>query len=313
MKTVQLIKVFIASPGDVSDQRDEVEKIIWDWNNEHTDSTNVILMPIRWENNSSAYYAIDKDGQAVINEQILKTSDILIAIFGNRIGTRTKNNKSGTVEEINVFYEQHSRGVGIFFVDTKASDELLEERKIVLLYKKHLSKHERGLYQTYDDRNIRHFISKQVRELINAPIDAQEKKADDKKEIQFQNMFDDLEFDNDEQLFFVFTVEKEIRYFGARWMAKETLEVVEEWERQNNLQNYLSNRYESVLIKLEQRKILSVTEYTGPGNPRQYAIDDNDYRKLKINVRDTPDSIQNLKAHFTMRDDTIELSTDLPF
>ncbi len=52
MKTVRLIKIFIASPGDVSDQRDEVEKIIWDWNNEHTDSKNIVLMPIRWENNS---------------------------------------------------------------------------------------------------------------------------------------------------------------------------------------------------------------------------------------------------------------------
>lgn len=311
MKTVQLIKVFIASPGDVSAQRDEVEKIIWDWNNEHTNSTNVILMPIRWENNSSAQYAINKEGQAVINEQILETSDILIAIFGNRLGTRTKNNKSGTIEEINVFYEQHSRGVGIFFVDTKASDDLLDERKLVLLYREHLSKDERGLYQTYDVRHIRHFISKQVRELINASIDAQEKIADERRGIQ--NMFDDLEFDNDEQLFFIFSVEKEIRYFGARWMAEKTLEVVGEWERQNNLQNYLSTRYETVLSKLEQRKILSVTEYTGPGNPRQYIINDSDYRKLKTTVRDNPDLIQHLKAHFAMQDDTIELSTDLPF
>lgn len=311
MKTVQLIKVFIASPGDVSAQRDEVEKIIWDWNNEHTNSTNVILMPIRWENNSSAQYAINKEGQAVINEQILETSDILIAIFGNRLGTRTKNNESGTIEEINVFYEQHSRGVGIFFVDTKASDDLLDERKLVLLYREHLSKDERGLYQAYDVRHIRHFISKQVRELINVSIDAQEKIADERREIQ--NMFDDLEFDNDEQLFFIFSVEKEIRYFGARWMAEKTLEVVGEWERQNNLQNYLSTRYETVLSKLEQRKILRVTEYTGPGNPRQYIINDSDYRKLKTTVRDNTDLIQHLKAHFAMQDDTIELSTDLPF
>lgn len=311
MKTVQLIKVFIASPGDVSAQRDEVEKIIWDWNNEHTNSTNVILMPIRWENNSSAQYAINKEGQAVINEQILETSDILVAIFGNRLGTRTKNNKSGTIEEINVFYEQHLRGVGIFFVDTKVSDDLLDERKLVLLYKEHLSKHERGLYQTYDIRNIRHFISKQVSELINASMDAQEKIADERREIL--NMFDDLEFDNDEQLFFIFSIEKEIRYFGARWMAEKTLEVVGEWERQNNLQNYLSIRYETVLSKLEQRKILSVTEYTGPGNPRQYVINDNEYRKLKTTLRDNPDLIQRLKAQFTTKDDTIKLSTDLPF
>lgn len=313
MKSVQLIKVFIASPGDVSAQRDEVERLIWNWNNEHTDVTNVVLMPIRWENNSIASYAIDQDGQAVINEQILKSSDILIAIFGNRIGTRTKNNKSGTVEEINVFYEHHSRGVGIFFVDAKTPDELLDERKMVLLYKKYLSKNERGLYQTYDERKIRHFISKQVHELMGSSVDNKGRESDDEKESSLQNIFDDLIFDYDEQLFFIFTVEKELRNFGARWMAKETLKDVEEWEQQHNLQNYLSTRYESVLIKLEQQKILSIAEYTEPGNPRLYTINNKNYLNLKKTIRNNPDSVQQLKSHFIIQSDPIVLDPDLPF
>lgn len=98
MKKVDLIKIFIASPGDVKEQRDTVEKLIWEWNNEHTDFKNIVLMPIRWENNSTASYRINQDGQAVINEQILEDSDILIAIFGHKIGTRTMTGKSGTVE-----------------------------------------------------------------------------------------------------------------------------------------------------------------------------------------------------------------------
>ena len=43
MKKVDLIKIFIASPGDVKEQRDTVEKLIWEWNNEHTDFKNIVL------------------------------------------------------------------------------------------------------------------------------------------------------------------------------------------------------------------------------------------------------------------------------
>ena len=314
MKTVRLIKIFIASPGDVSDQRDEVEKIIWDWNNEHTDSKNIVLMPIRWENNSSASYALDKDGQAVINEQILKSSDVLIAIFGNRIGTRTRNGKSGTVEEINVFYDHHSRGVGIFFVDNDVPVPQIEERKIVLLYRDHLAKHECGLYETYNERKIRHFISKQVHELTGNFIEEKNGISDNiESKILKENIFDDIEFDNDERLFFIFIVEHELQNFGASWRTEETMKQIEEWEQKNNLQSYLCSKYESVLTKLEQRKILSITEYTGPGNPRLYAISDKNYRDLKKTIRDNLDAVQKLKSQFSMQDDSIILDPDLPF
>ena len=313
MKSIQLIKVFIASPGDVSAQRDEVERLIWNWNNEHTDVTNVVLMPIRWENNSIASYAIDKDGQAVINEQILKSSDILIAIFGNRIGARTSDYESGTIEEINVFHHYHSRGVGIFFLDIDTPEHLIEERLRVIDYKNSLIENRRGLYATYSPERIQYFLTKQVHELRDVYGDDISRESNNEKESPFQNIFDDLVFDHDEQLFFIFTVEKELRNFGARWMAKETLKDVEEWEQQHNLQNYLSTRYESVLIKLEQQKILSIAEYTEPGNPRLYTINNKNYLNLKKAIRNNPDSVQQLKSHFIIQSDPIVLDPDLPF
>lgn len=167
MKEVKLIKIFIASPGDVKDQRDEIESWIWDWNNNNTDSKKTVLMPIRWENNSTASYKINVNGQAVINEQIVKSSDILIAVFGNKIGTSTKNGKSGTVEEINTFYKEHSRGVGIFFIeDNSVPLEMMKERNIVEKYKKFLSDNNYGLYQKYSLKNILRFINKEADNLI---------------------------------------------------------------------------------------------------------------------------------------------------
>jgi hypothetical protein len=43
---------------------------------------------------------IASDSQAVINDQLLTEYDILIAIFGTRLGTPTAASASGTVEEI---------------------------------------------------------------------------------------------------------------------------------------------------------------------------------------------------------------------
>jgi len=38
MKTINLIKVFIASPGDIAAKRNEVEETIYRWNIENTTS-----------------------------------------------------------------------------------------------------------------------------------------------------------------------------------------------------------------------------------------------------------------------------------
>ena len=167
MKKVDLIKIFIASPGDVKEQRDAIEKLIWEWNNEHTDFKNIVLMPIRWENNSTASYRINQDGQAVINEQILEDSDILIAIFGHKIGTRTMTGKSGTVEEINYFYNKYKRGVGVFFVENDTIPKCyLSEYAMVEAYKKFLQDEHRGIYDSFDLSKIRTFITKEVNSLM---------------------------------------------------------------------------------------------------------------------------------------------------
>lgn len=314
MKIVKLVKIFIASPGDVLEQRNEVEQLIMDWNNEHTDTKNVVLMPIRWENNTTASYAVNTSGQAIINEQIVKSSDILIAIFGNRIGTKTKNNKSGTVEEINVFYEEHNRGVGIFFLNTPVPEELIDERKMVQKYKEHLSKNQRGLYETYDIRKIRYFVTKEVNKLIETVSSGDGKEPNAlEPNILETNIFDEIEFDKDEQLFFIFIVEEEVRIFGARWMAEETVSIIQKWEQKNDLENYLSSRYESVLTKMSQRKIINVEEVTDYGNPRLYSVNNKTYREIKKVMHNSQQSIYKVKSMFPKQPTTPESDLDLPF
>ena len=58
----------------------------------------IILQPVKWETNSTPRRG--RPPQAELNEQIAETSDIVIGVFGTKIGTPTERYVSGTVEEI---------------------------------------------------------------------------------------------------------------------------------------------------------------------------------------------------------------------
>lgn len=96
-----VFSVFIASPGDVQNERDTIRKVIQEWNDLNTKSKQIVLMPIRWEINSSPEMnSSGEGGQAIINKRNLKDCDLLIAVFWQRLGTPTTKAQSGTVEEI---------------------------------------------------------------------------------------------------------------------------------------------------------------------------------------------------------------------
>lgn len=309
MKKVNLVKIFIASPGDVADQRNEVEDLIIDWNNQHTDNQRIVLLPVRWEKNSTASYRTDASGQAVINEELVLSSDLLIAIFGNRIGTLTSTGKSGTVEEINVFHEENEAGAGIFFIDNQdVPHELMEERVWVDKYKEQLSKNDKGLYQQYSKRNIQHFINKNVQNLIQniEPENIQQSTSD-------IDIFDNIEFDKDEQLLIIFSVEEELKLLGDRWMAEDTLQYINEWENKNNIIHYLSDRYSNAIDKLSFKGILKPTEFTSHGNVRLYSYEENTYKKFKEIIFKHKEDIEEIKSTFTKIDDEEYNDFELPF
>ena len=107
-----VLNILIASPSDVTDERAVVEKAIQDWNATHFSSTGIILYPIRWE--SHAYPASDDRPQAIINRQIVESGDVLIAMFGYKLGTPTGAAQSGTIEEIEEF-RKAGKYVALYF------------------------------------------------------------------------------------------------------------------------------------------------------------------------------------------------------
>jgi hypothetical protein len=91
----------LASPGDVAKIRPRVEKAINDWNGLHSEERGVVLLPILWEKHATPQ--LGGRPQELINEELVRPSDILIAVFNARLGQDTGKAESGTVEEIGEF------------------------------------------------------------------------------------------------------------------------------------------------------------------------------------------------------------------
>jgi hypothetical protein len=127
------------------------------------------------------------------------------------------------------------------------------------------------------------------------------------------NIFDEIEFDKEDQLFFIFFVEEETRTFGARWMADGTVSAIQKWEEKNNMENYLSERYNSVLTKIVQRKIIDVEEVTDHGNARLYSMSPREYRNLKKHISDSQQAVSNIKSMFPKQPTMSMSEQDLPF
>lgn len=93
-----VIPVMIASPSDVSEERNIIREVIHDWNNVNAEQKRVVLMPYSWETHISPELGVRP--QELINNRVLTNCDLLIGVFWTRLGTPTGVSLSGTVEEI---------------------------------------------------------------------------------------------------------------------------------------------------------------------------------------------------------------------
>jgi hypothetical protein len=143
--TCRVLNVLISSPSDVNAERDAVEKAIREWNVNHRNNRNIMLEPVRWETHS--YPAMGKRPQGILNNQIVKDADLMIGIFGSRMGTPTGTAPSGTCEEIE---EVRKTGchVALYFSDAPvARNADREQLEALEAYRKSLAKE--GLYFTF--------------------------------------------------------------------------------------------------------------------------------------------------------------------
>ena len=95
--------VLIACPSDCAPEKRIVIDAINGWNRANSRRTGVHLQPVTWDQDGVP--RVGGRAQAILNEDIVDRSDILVAIFWTRLGSRTKVADSGTVEEIERFVD----------------------------------------------------------------------------------------------------------------------------------------------------------------------------------------------------------------
>jgi hypothetical protein len=94
-------RVLIASPSDLSEERQVATEAVNEWNAQHAAAESVVLLPVKWETHATPRSGVRP--QQAINDQLVRQSDILVGMFWTKVGTSTGVAESGTVEEIDQF------------------------------------------------------------------------------------------------------------------------------------------------------------------------------------------------------------------
>lgn len=96
------VRVFIASPGDVSEERDIVSLVVVELRRVFEELLPFSLDAVRWE--THACPDVGEDAQDVINREIGEL-DIFVGIMWRRFGTSSRRARSGTDEEFQRAYQ----------------------------------------------------------------------------------------------------------------------------------------------------------------------------------------------------------------
>lgn len=142
-----VVRIFVASPSDVTDERAAVVQEIRDWNAAHAHETDLILEPVRWETHATP--EMGERPQAIINRQLVRQCDILIGIFWTRLGTPTGEAQSGTIEEIRDF-ERAGKPVLLYFSDREVSPRKIDQDQYERLQAFRVDCEERGLISGFE-------------------------------------------------------------------------------------------------------------------------------------------------------------------
>ncbi|HXC43294.1 MAG TPA: tetratricopeptide repeat protein [Candidatus Dormibacteraeota bacterium] len=169
MDQVRVLRIVVASPGDVKPERDIVPKVVEEVNRNIARERGLHLEVRLWETDS--FPGFHPDGPQGLIDSLLKIQecDILIAIFWKRFGTPVKGARSGTEHEFLAAYEAWQKNrkpqIMVYFSqkDSKPrSKQEADQWGLVLQFKEEFPPE--GLWSDYEDeadfeRQVRNHLS----------------------------------------------------------------------------------------------------------------------------------------------------------
>jgi hypothetical protein len=163
----EIYRVLIASPSDLSEEREVATRAVYEWNDQYAVAESVVLLPVKWETHAMPQTGVRP--QSAISRQLVTDKDILVGMFWTKIGTSTAVAESGTVEEIDQFVATgkpallyfSSRPIDANRIDLKQHKKLRAFKAAT--YKKALT----GGFKSIEDlyRILQRDLTRQVREL----------------------------------------------------------------------------------------------------------------------------------------------------
>ncbi len=161
---VDMIEVMIASPSDVAAERQIVRDVIHEWNAIHAKDRGIVLMPVGWESHSSP--AMGERPQEIINKQILKDCDLLVAVFWTKFGSPTGKAGSGTAEEIDEHIAAGKPALIYFSSDPVVADSI-DQYQYQKLKSFEKEKMNQGLVVKYNTKTeFRELFSRQLAQTV---------------------------------------------------------------------------------------------------------------------------------------------------
>ena len=124
MESINLLRIVVASPGDVQAERDALPAVLEELNRGIAATQGLRLELGRWE--TDAYPGFHPEGPQGLIDPILRIEDcdVLLGIFWKRFGTPTKEASSGTEHEFLQAYaawQQHGRPQIMVYFNQKAA------------------------------------------------------------------------------------------------------------------------------------------------------------------------------------------------
>ena len=154
-KETTVFRIFLASPSDVAEERQLLDKVVSEQNRSWSDSLGVTIELLKWE--TDVHPSVSTDAQAVINEQIDPNYDAFVGIFWNRIGAPTPRAISGSIEEFDRAYskwQQNNKSpeIMIYFKDGLIAPSKIDNKQHAAVQEfKHSLKAKGCLYSIFED------------------------------------------------------------------------------------------------------------------------------------------------------------------
>lgn len=147
---VQILRLLLSSPGDVSEERNLVKNAVFRFNQLSVRQHGIFIEMVRWEDMAPQ---IGPTAQNVVNAQIGKY-ELFSGIMWNRFGTPTEIAASGTEEEFNgalqLWDANRSPWITFYFCERPANfvtPEQLAQKQRVLEFRTRLQQH--GITRAY--------------------------------------------------------------------------------------------------------------------------------------------------------------------